>query len=226
MDEQGRLVIAEVEALILRLPGIEGCRVVISDLGVIEEIHVLAQASRAAKQVVRDIESALAATWDIRIDHKRVSVAQLKQDDNQGDRLPSLAVQSYRMDLQSAEGVMAAGVRLLVNDNPEQVLEGSFTGRYLPSQQLQAMAAATVDAINQLPALPTLLVLRDVLVETLAGQSAAVVALSYVNTRQREDLAIGVAISVGDLHRAAADACVDAFERGIRARVHPALPAS
>src|SRR5881296_2922362 len=48
----------------------------ISPQGEISEIHVLAQTDIPPKQVVRNIESALMAQLGVRIDHRKISVAQ------------------------------------------------------------------------------------------------------------------------------------------------------
>ena len=64
------------EVLIASLKGVLSARVVASDDGVISEIHVLADAELTAKQVVRNVESALLAQLGVKLDHRKISVAQ------------------------------------------------------------------------------------------------------------------------------------------------------
>jgi hypothetical protein len=47
--------------------------------GEISEIHVLTDHNRTPKQIVRDVESALLSGFNIEVDHKRISVAQLRK---------------------------------------------------------------------------------------------------------------------------------------------------
>ena len=70
----------EYGALIRRLSGVCSATVCLDEAGNISEIHVLAGSMRSPKQVMRDVESALAATFGIQVDHRVISVAQLKQE--------------------------------------------------------------------------------------------------------------------------------------------------
>jgi hypothetical protein len=51
-------------------------RVVTTPLGEVSEVHVLAQAGLSPKQLVRNIESALLAQLGLKIDHRKISIAQ------------------------------------------------------------------------------------------------------------------------------------------------------
>jgi hypothetical protein len=67
------------ERLLSNLPGVISAKIN-SDLnGEIVEIHLLTDNNKSPKQIVRDVESALFSGFDIEVDHKRISVAQLRQ---------------------------------------------------------------------------------------------------------------------------------------------------
>ena len=68
--------VKRAENLIASLTGILSARVVVTPLGEVSEIHVLTRADQQAKQVVRNIESALMAQLGMKIDHRKISVAQ------------------------------------------------------------------------------------------------------------------------------------------------------
>lgn len=70
----------EYGALIRQLSGVCSAAVCLDEAGNISEIHVLAGSMRSPKQVMRDVESALAAAFGIQVDHRVISVAQLKQE--------------------------------------------------------------------------------------------------------------------------------------------------
>jgi hypothetical protein len=85
----------DVERFLSAISGIRSARVVGSDTGGVEEIHVLCAPSLQPKQVVRNIESALCAGLGIRIDRRVVSVAQLREEiadagSDAADAAPSL----------------------------------------------------------------------------------------------------------------------------------------
>jgi hypothetical protein len=68
--------VKRAENLLTSLTGVLSARVVVSPLGEVEEIHVLTQGGTAPKQVVRNVESALLAHLGLKIDHRKISVAQ------------------------------------------------------------------------------------------------------------------------------------------------------
>jgi hypothetical protein len=212
MAAPDRVPVEELEQLIVQLPGVERCRIAVNDLGFIEEVHVLASDRRPAKQTVRDIESALAAAYDIRLDHKRISVAQVRGV-HQGPDLPRFRVHQYRMDLDPIAGRMTAEVQLESGEEGEPGVAGQHQTRYLPSQQMAAVAQATLAALNTVPELPSPLALRDLTQFTLAGFTVVAVAVGFINARGREETVIGQAFVGDDRHRAAAEAALDAYVR-------------
>jgi hypothetical protein len=69
------LPIKRAEELLATLPGVVSVRIVASDNGAVDEIHVLTTAEVSPKQTVRNIESALIAHLSMRVDHRKISVA-------------------------------------------------------------------------------------------------------------------------------------------------------
>jgi hypothetical protein len=68
--------VRRAENLISSLTGVLSARMVVTPLGEVSEIHVLTSSDMQAKQVVRNIESALMAQLGVKIDHRKISVAQ------------------------------------------------------------------------------------------------------------------------------------------------------
>lgn len=70
------LPLRRAEQLIATLPGVLSVRIVPSETGAIDEIHVLTTSEIAPKNTVRNIESALMAQLGLRVNHRKVSIAQ------------------------------------------------------------------------------------------------------------------------------------------------------
>jgi hypothetical protein len=68
--------VKRAENLISSLTGVLSARIIVTPLGEVSEIHVLTSSDVQAKQVVRNIESALMAQLGVKIDHRKISVAQ------------------------------------------------------------------------------------------------------------------------------------------------------
>ena len=73
--------VQEAESLIASLTGVLSARIVTGASGEIDEVHVLTTQEASPKQTVRNVESALRAHFDVRIDHRKISVAQTSRED-------------------------------------------------------------------------------------------------------------------------------------------------
>ena len=69
------LPIRRAEELIATLPGVISVRIVPSDMGAVDEIHVLTTDQVPPKNTVRNIESALMAQLGLRVNHRKISIA-------------------------------------------------------------------------------------------------------------------------------------------------------
>lgn len=65
-----------IEQAIVRIAAVDAARVVVLD-DAVREVHVVANRSRPAKHIGRDVQSLLAATWGVELDQRAVSVVQL-----------------------------------------------------------------------------------------------------------------------------------------------------
>jgi hypothetical protein len=68
--------VRRAENLLTSLEGVLSARVVTTPLGEVSEIHILAQSGLAPKQLVRNVESALLAQLGLKVDHRKISIAQ------------------------------------------------------------------------------------------------------------------------------------------------------
>jgi hypothetical protein len=69
------LPIRRAEELLATLPGVLSAKIIASDTGAVDEIHLLTTAEYTPKQTVRNVESALIAHLGMRVDHRKISVA-------------------------------------------------------------------------------------------------------------------------------------------------------
>ena len=69
------LPIKRAEELLATLPGVIAARIVASESGAVDEIHLLTTSETTPKQTVRNVESALIAHLGMRVDHRKISVA-------------------------------------------------------------------------------------------------------------------------------------------------------
>jgi hypothetical protein len=82
------LPIRRAEELLATLPGVLNAKIVASDAGAVDEIHVLTTAEYTPKQTVRNIESALIAHLGMRVDHRKISVATTSEPAKSREAVP------------------------------------------------------------------------------------------------------------------------------------------
>jgi hypothetical protein len=109
--------IKRVENLITSLTGILSARVVVTPQGEVSEVHVLTLSDVQPKQVVRNIESALMAQLGMKIDHRKISVAQT------ADVRPIEALHQEAIASRAKRRVVVfRGLEVRPSDRPQRVL--------------------------------------------------------------------------------------------------------
>ncbi len=219
MDDErtGQVVsVEEVEELLCRLPSVQAVRVVVSDWGKVEEIHVLATTERSPKQIVRDIESSLAARWGLTIDHKRISVAQLV---DKGTRPVHLRLWLLGVDLShdTRRGTYTCRVRLGIAENetgePSQLVEGAAEGAADPRILGRTATEATIAALNKLVDPGWVFAPVSTCCTELGQHEAAVTAVTLLTPRGTEETLVGAALVRTERANAFVRACLDAANR-------------
>ncbi len=198
----------DIEAVVRSLKEIISVRVVANKAGEIDEIHVLADAGRSAKQVVRDVESALMAQYGYELDHKKVSVAQTQNGKQFRFRDARLRFSDVAISLNGARA--EAIVHL---DRGGEVFTGNAAGHSSSHNQLRLIATATLRAVENCQDSDGTLVLEDLDASVALSSRNIVVVLINMITPRGEDYLTGSAVVKQDLWKAVVNATLDAVNR-------------
>ena len=128
------------KALTEKLPGVLSVEFV-TEGPVVREVHVLSDQSRSPKQIVRDIQSALLARFQLDLDHRIISVAQII--------LPTVVQRRLicdKLELSTGRSGVDVAVSLRVGDVYHK---GVARSDLSSAGRNRAIAQATTDAINQ-----------------------------------------------------------------------------
>jgi len=149
--------VRRAENLLTSLEGILSARVVTTPLGEVSEVHILAQAGLQPKQLVRNIESALLAQLGLKVDHRRISIAQT------ADVKPIEALERDTVrDKVLQRGVLYEGVSVAPGKRPHRLsitVTLSFRGNTetaeeeisdTPRSRVEGAAKAAVTVIDRL----------------------------------------------------------------------------
>jgi hypothetical protein len=206
-----QVTITEIEQALSQVAEIKAARVVTSAEGVIQEIHVLALPSKPPKQLVRDIESTIMASFGIPVDHKKISIAQLGQE-----MLPKeeTSKEPNRPRIKSinsqVSGVMATvTVELELEGDP---YIGEASGAASQTGRLRLVAQATLNAIEQYTHGSHSFALEDVTIVQLGREKAAVSCMALV-TPLGEQTFVGSALVRQNDKDAIVKATLDAINR-------------
>lgn len=208
LEENFSLSVQECESIINQIKSVISGKVVLDREGLIEEIHVLSSPDRSPKQVVRDVESALMAKFGVLVDHKKISVAQMREQEEiniGGEVRPEVASVAVLLKGRNME----ASVELLIG---EQSYRGVATGPNTSTNQMRLVAQATVNSLESYLDGTCSIVTEDVKSFTLAGLPAVAVSVSLV-TNIGEELLIGAVIIKNDEKVAAVKATLAAINR-------------
>ena len=199
--------IKECDSLIRQVKGVISSQIVKGKDGEISEIHILADASRSPKQVVRDIESAVLVQLGVELDHKKISVAQLQGKDE--GPAPNFRPRLEGIEFSSRGGSSEARVTI---DFGDQIYTGSAQGPNVIRNQIRLAAAATLEAVENYLGGTARFMLEDVQKSTFSGRDVVLVCVSLL-TPLGEEIFLGSALVAGDERDSAVKGTLDAINR-------------
>lgn len=198
---------ASIRDMIAKIEGVLNVKVVNENEELLE-VHILANSLRAPKQIVRDIESALLAAFDYRIDRKIISIAQIQTEDND----PIRRVRYSGIDFKTEGSALECSVRL-THDGEEY--EEPVTLVKTVANAKRIVAEAAIKTIEKILGQAYLFSVEDVISSTSRNITYITVIVSMV-IDDREELMIGSAIVKNDINEAIAKAALDAVNRRIQ----------
>jgi len=205
--------IQDWEQAVKQIKSVIAARIKVDHQGEIEEVHILAASGRAPKQIVRDVESILVAQFDLQIDHKRISVAQVEDDeDGTFAIVESTRPKLVGVTLRTVNGMAEVKVELLTGD---KIIEGIAQGPSSAHNKLRLFVEATLQALSPLTLDKFLFVTEDVGITQLAKQQIALVSITLITTAGEQSLT-GCALVRNDDREAVVKAALDAVNRKLR----------
>lgn len=193
-----------LEQRVSQIRGVISAKVIPGEEGEIGEIHVMATSQRAAKQLVRDIESLLLLHFKQRIDYRKISIVQLE-----GRRVTALR----RIRLKAVEGeTTALGQRWKVALEYEgKDHTGQWEGQ-APVGETEGAAIATLNALLEIIGPGLSLALEEAKVAQMKG-GMVVIASVTVGTPPQQETLLGSSLVKQKVAEASARAVLGALNR-------------
>lgn len=197
----------EIESFLTNIKSVMSCKIIADQNDIINEIHVLSDNSRHSKQVARDIRSALLSNYDISVDYKIISVAQIVKNLTINTDF-RLIYDGYTSETDS--GRVKSCVRLSWD---EKQYTGEAEGIKSEKNILKIAAAATLDAVKNAIGLDCFIV-EDIQCSRIAGQEVMVTAIAHIDNGS-ENILTGTSTVVNNRIDSTVRATLNAINRRV-----------
>jgi hypothetical protein len=216
-NESGTFLTTDLEKMINRLAGVILSKVVTDARSDISEIHILANYQRSPKQIVRDVQSLAATSFDMNLEHRIISVAQIA-DDSMLEIGIRLKIKDF--DVSWAGNKVTMSVTLAGID---RVAKGTATGMNTAPSRNLAAARACIAALHEFLTLESTFDVIDIQKLRIAGVDSYNVAVSY-NDKGEDQILLGASIVRDGDYNAIIAATLDAVNRLVNRLMNAGQP--
>lgn len=199
----------EFQNTISKIEGIKYVKLVFDDKE-IQEIHVISNAIRSPKQIVRDIESTLLAIFNYKIDRKIISIAQI--DDGEKRKLGRIIYEGTSAFVK--DNIIQCEVKLVFDEEEFSSVERAVNTSL---NRNRVVAKAAINTIENIIGQALLFDVEDVVISQSRSTTFVTVIVDMIENSKEEKL-IGTAIVRNDLNEAICKATLDAVNRVVEKR--------
>jgi hypothetical protein len=197
-----------LEELFKSIKGVISVKIVEKE-DVIEEIHVLADLSRNPKQVTRDLQSAALSQYDIDLDYRKISVAQLNF---MSEEFVKNRIKIDKIGYELYDSSFEAKVFLSIED---KLVSGSVITSPLKDKKYIAFASATIEAIAEVTGLTSKIFLSELRIVEF-GSETIVLVLIDIDFNGRHERVSGSSVVKDDIYLSCVKAVLDSINRKIK----------
>jgi hypothetical protein len=197
----------EIESFLANIKSVLSCKIIADSDNSITEIHVLSDSSRHSKQVVRDIRTTLLSHFNLDVDYKIISVAQVNKNIPVSSDF-RLLYEGYTNETNSER--IKVSTRLSWD---EKLYIGEAEGIKSEKNVLMVAASSTLDAIKKAIELDCFIV-DDIQSAKVAGIDVMLSAITQIE-HGKESILVGSAVITNNKIDSAIKATLNAINRKI-----------
>ena len=197
----------EIEYFLNSIKSVISSKVISDSNNEVCEIHVLSDNSRHSKQIARDIRTALLSKFNVDVDYKIISVAQIDKNVSFNSDF-RLLYEGYTNETTSDR--IKIKTKLSWDDKE---FFGEAEGIKSEKQSLVVAAKSTLEAIKLAINFDCFIV-EDIQYAKITGEDALLVAITQVNN-SKEEILLGASIIENNKIDAAIKATLNAINRKI-----------
>jgi len=198
-----------IENYLLKVQSVIGCKVITGDKDQINEIHIVSDLRRSPKQILRDVEAVMISEFDLPIDYKKVSIAQVRSGSIKLDQDPRLKLRLIEYNNNGANVTVKVAL-----EKQDEVYESELVGINTSNNFNRLVGSVVLKAVATYLKVKDVFVFEDVKFIELANVNVVVVSITSV-INGREEVFTGTAKVVSDQKEAIARAALDAVNRHV-----------
>ncbi|TFZ39681.1 hypothetical protein E4100_07640 [Soehngenia longivitae] len=195
-----------IEENLQQIDSVISSKIIIGEANQIEEIHIVSNGIRNPKQIARDVESVLLANFDYKIDHRKISIAQLDDIDIRKIK-PRLKLNGISKETSGNK----ANVKVSILKADEEFV-ASKSGINSNRNIERMLAEATVMAVEDSLGINDLFIVEDIRNLMIASVQVVVVLVSSLINGQ-EIILSGSSVVKNDYYLSVAKATLDSINR-------------
>ncbi|MCD6435210.1 MAG: hypothetical protein J7L15_02300 [Clostridiales bacterium] len=193
-----------IEELVRKIQSVISTKAILDDNKIVE-LHLLTDNNRNAKQISRDVQSALAAELGIEIDHKVISIAQIEFNEDSFNN-KRVKIKGVSKIIESNEFICE--VKLSINDKE---VVGDSKQKNISSRKDYSFVVATINALEKLYEFDDMIFLEGI--EIIEGHKYSVVVVLVSTIFEKEEVMSGSSVIENDRDLALVKATLDAVNR-------------
>lgn len=212
--------VEDIEKSLKDLSDILFAKIVLSEDGDIKEIHIIAKDSSNPKNITRDIESFLLAKYNIQVDYRKISIAQVKDKEMiDGQIKDEESESSLRLRFSDIKaGAIGDQFEVCVKlENNGKIYEGKVSGKNWEENREYLVAKASLEAISSYLEGSIFFQVDEIKKIELESKEIIVVSINLIDSKRKENL-VGSMVIKDDFNKAVVKAILKATNRRILAK--------
>lgn len=198
--------VEEIEKSINKLNGVLFSKIVLAKNQEIKEIHIITKDFCNPKKISRDIESLLIAQYNIAIDYRKISIAQVREEKDYSNRMKFSDI-----SVSSTEEQLLVKVKL---ENKDRVFEGKIDCTNWNRNKEYIIARATLDAITSFMNGKIFFQVDEIKTLQMEGKEVILISINLLSSEGKENL-VGAALVGDDQNKTIVNAILKAVNRRI-----------
>jgi len=208
--------IEEIEKALKNLDDILFVKMILSEEKDIKEIHVITRDSCNPKKIMRNIESFLLAKYNIQVDYRKISIAQVKDEEIKEEQVKEESGSSLRLKFSDIKVITTGNhFEVLVQlESNGKIYEGKVSGINWDQNQEYLVAEATLEGISSFLEGLIFFQIDEIKKIKLDSKDIVMVSINLINSKRKENL-VGSTVIKDDFNKAVVKAILKATNRRI-----------